>query len=299
MKKESMPKSKKNKAAKVLLTVLCLLLVALCTVIYVFREEIKILYSAMTSSEEALVSRREENDKKQNELLGEIAVETMRDLTEEERKLLAEGKLTYEEALALIRGETIAPVTTEVIPEVTEEVSAPEQTKPHTPSHKDPITPSQTTAATVQTTTEVTTAEETTTEVVTTEAVTTEKPMTEEELKARKEEIIAEIYLLRATYLNKIEELIANTKKEYIALPKSEHNLNGKMRMVEKVIIPKGNALEKECNEKMKLLLDELSVILKKLGENDAIVGEIEKAYDEQKEIKKTELINEYMPKAK
>nr|MBQ5810962.1 hypothetical protein [Clostridia bacterium] len=154
-----MKKKQGKKASKPFVIIsLCLVLAIGSAAAYAYGEEIveiakfvknnisAVVY-ALTNSSEDVSAKKEENDKKQQELLGQVVEVTMRDLTDEERQMLAEGKLTYEEALALIRGETIAPVTTEVIPEVTEEVSAPEQTKPHTPSHKDPITPSQTTAA--------------------------------------------------------------------------------------------------------------------------------------------------------
>ena len=303
MKKGNVSAHAKKKAAKPFVIVLiCLALAISGMAAYIYNEEIaeiatfiknniSTVFYALSNSAEDVSAKSEENDRKQQELLEQVAEVTMRDLTDEERQLLAEGKLSYEEALALIKGEMVAPSTTadpveetakidevEVIvtkePEITEVIVVTEKTEPTV------------TEATVPTTTP---------EVETTPISAEER----ETLKKRIDDIIAEIYLLRATYLNKIDELIEASKKEYMALPKSEHTLNGKMRLVEKVVIPKGNALEAECDKRMKLLLDEFSGILKKLGEDNAIIGEIEKTDAEQKKIKKTELINKYMVKAK
>lgn len=271
---------KKHRGLKIFLTVICVLLVALCTIAYILRDEISFVYSGMTSSEEALASREEENDRRTNELLGQIAEVTMRDLSEEERKLLADGLLSYEDALALIKGEPHTAATTDIGVEATE---APD--------------------VTVEVTTQNTAATEKTEPVVQTTVAATEETsdivsdsLGIEKYQNRINEIIAEIYLLRATYLNKIDELIAAAKKEYSALPKDQHTLSTKLRMVEKRIMPAGTALEKECDAQMTILLDELKDILKIIGSGTDIIKEIEMTYAEQKEIKKAELINKYMP---
>lgn len=287
--------AKKHGCGRLLLAIICILLAALCIAAYIFKEEIYIVYSAFTSSEEALESEKAENDRKTQEILDKATDITMRDLTDEERKMLADGLLTYEDAMKLIMGETLASVTTAPVPEATD---VPEETTAQT------TTAPAVSAAVTEVTDVVTKPAETTaiTTTVTTTTVTTSSGIeTDPEkiaaLKNRQNEIIAEIYLLRATYLNKIDELIKNSKAEYIALPKEKHNMSGKLEMVEKVIIPKGYALEDECDLKMDALLDELEGILKSLGSDNSLIKQIQDAYTEQKRLKKTELINTYMPK--
>ncbi len=277
---------KKHIGRRVLLTVLCVLLVAVLVAAYIFKDEISLLYFAFTTSEEDVAAKQEENDKKNQELLDGVSDVTMRDLTEEERRLLAEGILSYDDALKLIMGEdfvlgtdlpdetlvpdvTDSPVTTEAseVPKVTE--------------------PAETTPATEETTVTTTTAKK--------DNVITD-PAEIEKCRNRINEIIAEIYLLRATYLNEIDKLIDAMREEYLALPKAKHNLNGKLELIEKSIIPKGYALEDECDIKMNILLDELREILKSLGDDTDIIKQIKDTYAEQKKLKKTELINKYMP---
>ncbi len=273
---------KKRRGLKVFLAILLVLLLASLTAAYVFRDEIAFIYSGVTSSGEELASREEENDRKTNELLGQIAEVTMRDLTDEERKQLASGMLSYEDALALIMGEPPIVVTTDIQPIVTEEPvvsDIPEITTAEEPE------PTETSAIV----TEATKAPEQPQEI----SIPTEEI---EKYKARINEIIAEIYLLRATYLNKIDELIESVRKEYARMSEKKHTLSTKISLVEKKLMPAGNALEKECDASMKVLLDELGGILKIIGSDNSIIKEIEKTYAEQKEIKKAELINKYMP---
>jgi len=290
-----------NKAAKkrgcgsLFLITFCILLSVLCAAAYVFREEIYLIYTVLTTSEDAVESQKVENDKKTHELLDKVSDITMRDLTDEERKMLQEGLLTYEDAMKLIMGETLAPVTSAP---ASEDTDVPEETTTATQSvvpaivteETDTVTkPAETTAVTTAVTTVVTTSATTSIGI----EIDPEKIVA---LKQRQNEIIAEIYLLRATYLNKIDELIVTSREEYIALPKDKHNLSGKLEFAEKVIIPRGYALEDECDSKMEVLLDELRGILESLGTDASLVGEINSAYKEQKRLKKTELINEYMP---
>lgn len=280
MSKKNAAGCKKCRGLKVFLTVVFVLLVACLAAVCIFRDEIAFIYSGMTSSSEALASRGEENDKKTHELLEQIAEVTMRDLSEEERKQLASGMLSYEDALALIMGKEPIVVTAEV---VTEKADVPvEVTDASAQTVAKPSVPEETTAETSKAT------EKANDSLISPEEL--------EKYKNRINEIIAEIYLLRATYLNKIDGLIESVRKEYARMSESQHTLSTKISLVEKKLVPAGNALEKECDQSMNILLDELKGILKTIGSGTDIIKEIEKTYAEQKEIKKAELINKYMP---
>lgn len=299
-------KQKRHTVRNVVLIILAVLILAGGILAFAFRRYISILASGVSKSEEQIHSMQAENDKKTQDILNELVVVTMRDLTEQERQMLASGELTPEQALILIKGKaletvettvteavTTAPVefvTTEVVEvTVTEVVTAPEKS--------ETVTTQKPAVTTAQTTTAQTTAVQTTSE---TTAQTTAKPIENEAaLRARIEEIIAEIYLLRAEYLNAIDKTIYEAKLEYIALPKEKHTLQGKMQFVTNTLVPRGNALEAECDARINALLAELEDILNKLGENTAIIDEIKKVYSEQKDLKLTELTNEYSSKLK
>ena len=261
--------TKKHTVRNVFLIILALLIIAGAVLAFVYRDYLKhvsSLYKGMTHSSEEISSMQAENDKKTNELLNELAVETMRDLTDEERKKLASGELSASDAISLIQG-LMPPLDIEITAGTAAEVTSGGEKA------------------------EVTTAAK---------PVTKPEPIPSEreiQLRNRISEIIAEIYLLRATYLNKIDDLIASTKQEYNALPKEQKNLQGKMRLIEKSLIPKGNALEKECDTSMNVLLTELRSILKELKMGTDIITEIQNTYREQKDLKMAELYGQYSSK--
>ena len=216
---------------------------------------------------------------------------------------------------------TSAPVTEPPIPETTAVVSLPEPivtvpattaattvttaaatttttaaTTVATTAATTAATTVATTAATTAATTVATTAATTVTTTVTASTTATTPAADQATLLTRQNEIIAEIYLLRATYLNEIDALIQGMKDEYAALPEEERGFKAKMKIAEKTM-PKGNALEDACDARMEELLAELTKILQQSGSSTAIIDEIEETYLEQKVLKKTELYNQYFPK--
>ncbi len=281
-----MSNNKKHILRNILLIILAVLIIAVGVIAYLYRDvlaQIPSLYKSMMYSNDEISSMQAENDKKQNEILNELVEGTMRDLTDEERALLASGELSKEEALALIQGllpslDITVEVTETSVPETTEEIT--------------------------EVTTEVTTVADTSAPVVTTAATTAPKdePAAADD-KAAKEnrisEIIAEIYLLRATYINKIDELLVATKEEFYKLPKEQRNTKGKLMTIDRYLRPKGNELEAECDAKMNELLTEMKALLLELNMSTDIIGEIEAAYKEQKQLKTAELYGLYSPKLK
>ncbi len=286
---------KKHTLRNVILISLAVLILALGIMAVAFRRYINIISAGISKSEEQIHSMQADNDKHAHEILNELVAVTMRDLTDEERQMLLNGEITPEEALILIKGGTLDVVVT---------------TGQEPTDIAEPVVAQ--TSAVVTTVTEKIEApvEETVEKVVVTTAV---KPQTttastkpnekdrenEKILRARIEEIIAEIYLLRANYLNAIDKTIEQARREYMALPKDRHTLQGKMQFVTTVLVPRGNALESECDAEIERLLLELKGVLSDLGESTALVDEIKKVYKEQKDLKLTELTNQYSSKLK
>lgn len=280
--KETKKNARKRNILLVLVSLFVVLALAAGFVVYRNYSAIAGFLRGMQASSEDLQSQKEQNDQKQQELLNDLVpAVTFRDLTDEERAMLESGLLSEEEALALIRGETLAPTPSTETPAETTAVPV-ETTVPTSPVTEavatEPVTTAQTTA---QTTAETTAASSDTVSAGVAAAL------------ARQEEIIAEIYLLRATYLTEIDKLIQGAKQEYLALPKEERSLAAKMKIVEK-LIPKGNKLEDECDAKMEALLSELTSVLQAQGLPTDVVAQIRATYKEQKEIKLAELYQAY-----
>lgn len=284
-------KKKPSVVKIVLLSILAVILIAITVFLFMYGDKLYIMYRAMTTSEEDRIALQKKNDEDTNKLLHSLTPSTMRDLTDEERELLNSGTLTKEEALALIRGEIpILPPSSDEAPSTeptTPDASTAETASIDATSQSDGDTqPAETSVTTQTSATEVTT---------TAPVVTTAPPQYKRDPKVQQQidDIIAEIYLLRATYLNKIENLIASTKAEYVALPKEQHNLSGKMRVIERMI-PRGEALEAACDAEMEILLGRLKNILVAHGEDTSIIQEIRNAYTQQKELKQMELYGQY-----
>ncbi len=296
-------KKQKHPIRNALLAVFAVLLLIIGSVAFVLRDEIKIFCQSLNKTPEAIASERVEIDKEANELFNKLTTGFMRDLTEEERKLLASGLLSPEEALALIKGEKPASTSEKTETDIPKaEISSPED---------ETAVPDKTTEI-VDNKPEKTEPAETKPPAVTTPQAQNPKPpaatqgqkpgeLTPEEeaaLYLRIDDIIAEMYLLRATYLNEIEALIDNMKYEYIALPKEKHTLEHRVAIVEKNL-PKGTKLENDCDAKMEALLLELSEILTKLNSDTTIIYEIRQNYAAQKTNKKMEIYNKYSSKLK
>ena len=280
-------KKKKHPVRNTLLIILALIIIAAAVLIIANWKTVMRIYKGVSYSADEISSMQNENDKKTNELLNELAVETMRDLTDEERALLASGELSESDAISLIQG-LLPPLnfgdkpTTE---HTSQTVSAPEKDSPEEIStDAEKAEPSEDIISTETEPAEVTEPTETTVDE-------------NAKLQNRISEIIAEIYLLRANYLNKIDALIEESKQTYLALPKSQRGTTAKLRIIENTVRPKGTLLEKECDASMDVLLNELKGILKQLNLGTEIVKEIEKTYKEQKDLKMAELYNKYAPK--
>ena len=109
-------------------------------------------------------------------------------------------------------------------------------------------------------------------------------------------ELVAEFYLLKAEFLNNIDNLIAQGQAERHAIPKKDRTLSVKLDMAKKYA-KLGSELEAECDKKMNSLLGELEKELKATGQSTSIITEIRNLYNEEKAIKKAALIEAYYPK--
>ena len=122
----------------------------------------------------------------------------------------------------------------------------------------------------------------------------TEKPITP--VYTDIDALIEEFYVLKAKYLTGLERLIRQGKNEWRAKPKSEQTLTARFQMAQKCI-DWGTALEAECDAEMELLLSKLESALLANGEDTSMAAEIRRLYEEEKQIKRAMLIEEYYPK--
>ncbi len=106
--------------------------------------------------------------------------------------------------------------------------------------------------------------------------------------------LIARIYVLKSTYVGKLDSLIAEAKSEYIALPDEKRNTSAKQKILS-AKIGKAASLESECNAAVEGILSELSTVLKKYNRDMSLVESIRKAYANEKQLKKSYYISKYL----
>lgn len=101
------------------------------------------------------------------------------------------------------------------------------------------------------------------------------------------DDIIAQIYVLRSSYVGKLDSLVSQAWGEYRSGSISKTDLISKYVGI-------GYGLEAECDGKMEALLSQLSDALSYQGEDMSVVETIRRTYQSEKSIKKAEMIAKY-----
>ena len=284
-------KPKKRRTGQIVfLCILLLLLAVLGGVVWRYRAGLAILIDNFGKSSEQVSAEREDYEKKTQALLDKLSGGgiTLAALSEADRARLKNGEITPAEAVAIIMG--LAGST------AAESTAAPTE-----PSAPDATTvPAETTAPAGTTVPAETTAPAATTAPVTpvgpaTSDATTEVTVTAPATSTARsvEEVISEIYLLRAEFLNKIDLMIADGTAEVEATPKEKRTLTFKIELMNRYM-DRGNALEKECDARMELLLSELETALRQSGGDLSLIDEVRALYAQEKKLYKAELYQKY-----
>ena len=287
--KAAKPK-KRRTGLIVFLCILLLLLAVLGGVLWRYRAGLAILIDNFGKSSEQVSAEREDYEKKTQELLDKLSGGgiTLAALSEADRARLKNGEITPAEAVAIIMGlagstaeESTAAPTAPIAPDAT---TAPaETTTPVETTVSDKMTqPAATTAP-------VTPAGPATSD--TTAATTAPAPATSAARAV--EDVISEIYLLRAEFLNKIDLMIADGTAEVEATPKEKRTLTFKIELMNRYM-DRGNALEKECDARMEQLLAELEAALRQSGGDLSLIDEVRALYAQEKKLYKAELYQKY-----
>lgn len=287
--KAAKPK-KRRTGLIVFLCILLLLLAVLGGVLWRYRAGLAILIDNFGKSSEQVSAEREDYEKKTQELLDKLSGGgiTLAALSEEDRARLKNGEITPAEAVAIIMGlagstaeESTAAPTAPIAPDAT---TAPAET---TTSVETTVSDKMTQLA--ATTAPVTPAGPATSD--TTAATTAPAPATSAARAV--EDVISEIYLLRAEFLNKIDLMIADGTAEVEATPKEKRTLTFKIELMNRYM-DRGNALEKECDARMEQLLAELEAALRQSGGDLSLIDEVRALYAQEKKLYKAELYQKY-----
>ncbi len=107
------------------------------------------------------------------------------------------------------------------------------------------------------------------------------------------DDIISRMYLLRAEYLNRLTSLENETKSKAKELLKQKVSISEKLAFIEKYT-GKAVGLEKECDARMKVLVNQLETELKRLGKDTGIISDVREYYEVEKKLKKSQLLSKY-----
>lgn len=284
-------KPKKRRTGQIVfLCILLLLLAVLGGVVWRYRAGLAILIDNFGKSSEQVSAEREDYEKKTQALLDKLSGGgiTLAALSEADRARLKNGEITPAEAVAIIMG--LAGSTAAESTAAPTEPSAPDATTvpAETTSPAGTTVPAETTAP-AATTAPVTPVGPATSDATTEVTVTAPATSTARSV----EDVISEIYLLRAEFLNKIDLMIADGTAEVEATPKEKRTLTFKIELMNRYM-DRGNALEKECDARMELLLVELETALRQSGGDLSLIDEVRALYAQEKKLYKAELYQKY-----
>lgn len=209
-------------------------------------------------SQEELEEKLEANDQAIKDAVEANPSVNIREVTEEERAALRNGTLTQEELVESLLQKTESKPEPE--PEQSQKSEVASQTKPE---QKPPET-----------------------------NTTTQQPQPEPEQEQSESEkrvnaLIAQVFVLREEFLIKLDNLMAQAKADYVALP-SEDQRNTKVLMsLASGYLAKGLDMEKQCDARIEAIVVELEEILQENNGDLSIAQTVYDTYVQEKSLKK------------
>lgn len=297
------PKKKRHVGLAVFLCIVLLLLAVLGGIAWRYRAGIAVLIDNVGKTPEQASAEQADYERRTQELLDKLSGGgvTLSTLSEADRARLKNGEITPAEAVAIIMGlaATTAPVTADttlppdgsdpavttvpVDPAVTTVPVGPAvPTVPVGPVGPDTPATSGTSGATEPAAFTGTTAPA----VTTAPAASTVSPAVQQ--------IIADIYLLRAEFINKLDALIEEGTAEVNAIPKEKRTASVKLEFMNRYL-DRGEALEAECDARLEALLSDMTAQLKADGGDLSLVEDARALYIQEKKIRKAELYRKYV----
>lgn len=282
------------------------------------------LVNSQRYSREEIENKMQDNKEKMEKIAKENPHINVRgDLTAEESKAFAEGKISKEEAVAIVKGDkTLEEVLTEKEstkqtkqdtsgedskdtpskpltenPEKQESTGKTEQNKPASqekPSKSDNPSPAKKPSAESPKKDKDNSAKEEKPATKPSEpsSDTSSKPSAEKSEPPapvdRPSEIIAELYVAQADFINRLEAIGDRAYEDY----KDIHYKRESIPAIVESYSAEVSALERECDARVKALLAELEAELKKVNGDLSVVKEIQTFYYKEKSLKKTYYLN-------
>lgn len=265
-------KKKKRKTGLIVCIVVVCVLAAIAgggaAVYHWQKDNIEALKYAAGHSSEEISEQIEENSRKNQERMSEIAGASMRPLTDEESKLLADGEITEEEAIALVTGEaTLEEIQSGEYVPADEQSGAAEQPAEGV-SEGDAASSEGGSGEN---------AAESGSGGVSEGGTSGSSGGSGGNVSA----ILGKIYLLQSEFTGSVESLIAQAKGDAGTMSRNE---------LMKKYSSLAASMESSCDARMESLLGELSAA----GESQSVISEIRSSYESEKSLKKAELMSRF-----
>lgn len=120
-----------------------------------------------------------------------------------------------------------------------------------------------------------------------------QEPKTEES-NSKLSGLIAELYVLKSSYISKLNGLEAKGKSEYSSTPPNERTSSWKANMISKYT-GEVSAWEGECDAKVEAVISKIKAELKQTGGDMSVINTIRSTYEKEKQIKKAGYMNTYL----
>ena len=265
-----MKKRKMIKQRWVIISLVILVILVAIGILYLLQQDnIKAAANARRYTQEQLREQLEESRQSVETALNEQYPDLqVRDLTEEERAALREGTMSREELIAALLGPA----------------------KQEHGDHPDPIAPAETEPPASQTEPPTATAAPAPTPAPT--ETPAPEPSREEQYQEALAEIIAEVYVLREEYTAVLDNMFAEAKAEYHALPEGERT-KSKLVSMASGYSARASALEKQCDGRMDEILGRLKLLVAEYEADPDIIETLAYSYAHEKSIQKSLYIQE------
>lgn len=106
--------------------------------------------------------------------------------------------------------------------------------------------------------------------------------------------LIAQLYVLKSSYISRLDGLEAQGKAEYANTPSQQRTSSWKTAMINKYY-SKIASWEAECDTKVEAVISQIKDELSKTGGDMSIIQTIRSTYDHEKQIKKAQYMNTYL----
>lgn len=234
---------------KIICGILLGLIVCIAGAGFLLRDDIGVVLNGLRYSSEELELQIKQNDQEIKDAANIVPDITVRDLTEEDKQALKDGTITKEELIESMIEPKPEP---QPKPPDTGVQQPPEQDVPKA-GEPEPQKP------------------------------TVQVGDYQKKLAA----LIAEVYVLREEFLIKLDNLMGQAKKEYLALAPAERS-GTKLTSLAGKYFSIAYSLEAECDTHMSDIIDRMETLLKENGQDLSIAQSVMDTYLNEKSLKKS-----------